>query len=402
MATRIVKDIYNDPMWPDLDKFTKPNGSFEENSENQKTFIPKELPPQVSYDHEMIMLLAKAERKVGELNGKGSELENPYILIRAYLKREAVLSSKIEGTLASLEDLNKHEAVGNIGRKESENLRIHEVVNYVKALEESLDKIKEPNQQVDLEILRDAHKTLMTGVRGSDKNPGEFRKQQNWIVTTQGTKKSIIYTPPPPEKILKLLQNLEEFLQTDYQNLSALIQCAMLHYQFEAIHLFLDGNGRIGRLLLPLILYKKGILQEPLLYLSAFFDKYQDEYYNGLLEVSQKSKWEEWIKFFLRAFATQADETIKNIQKLIDLKRRYREILYNRNATSNVVLLMDLLFANPYITIPRAQKFLKVTYPSAKNAVMVLVKVGILKQIDSNYTSKVFLAKQVEDALNVE
>ncbi len=401
MSGKFVIDGYNDPLW-DLSKFTKPNGSFEGNNQNQLTFVPKVLPPIIAMDSELVMLLGQAERKVGELKGKGSELENPNILIRAYLKREAVLSSKIEGTLASLEDLNKHEAVGNIGQNVAENLRLREVLNYVSALEDALEKIEEPNQQVNLDIMKTAHKTLMTGVRGQDKNPGEFRMKQNWIVKTQGTTKKVIYTPPAPEKVLDLLKNLETFFQTDHRLISALVECAIIHYQFEAIHPFLDGNGRIGRLLLPLILYKKGVLPEPLLYLSAYFDKYQEEYYNGLLAVSQKGKWKEWIKFFLKAFAEQADETIKNIQKLLDLERKYKKILKQKNTSSNVVLLMEHMFANPYITIPKAKEFLEVTYPSAKNAVMVLVDVGILQQTDLIYKSKVFLAEEIEEALNID
>lgn len=364
--------------------------------------MPNKLPPAFFYDHELVMLLAKAERKVGELKGKGSELSNPYILIKAYLKREAVLSSKIEGTLASLEDLNKHEAIGNIGKDESEHLRLREVVNYVDTLENSLKKIQEEKRKIDLELMKEAHKELLTGVRGEDKSPGEFRKTQNWIVVTKGTVQEIIYTPPPPERLNELLDNLQTFIQTNHDTMSALIQCAVIHYQFEAIHPFLDGNGRIGRLLLPLILYEKGLLSEPLLYLSAYFDKYQQEYYNGLLGISQKSKWREWIKFFLKAFAEQADETIINIQKLSDLQRKYKDVIREQNTSSNVLLLMEHLFANPYITIPRAVKFLHVTYPAAKKVVMTLVDIGILTQTSITHTSKVFLAKEIEASLNVD
>ena len=401
MVAEFVKDRYNDSSW-NIDKFTKPNGSFEHNVKNQLTFIPKKLPPPLFYDNESVMLLARAERKVGELKGKGSELEDPHILIRSYLKREAILSSKIEGTLASLEDLNKHEAIGNIGKNEFKDKRLLEVLNYIAALEGSLKQISEPDQRVDLHVIKKAHAILMKDVRGQDKNPGEFRIQQNWIVKTQGTKQQVVYTPPPPEKIRELLENLEAFFQTNHSGLSALIQCAIVHYQFEAIHPFLDGNGRIGRLLLSILLSKKGILPEPLLCLSAYFDKHKEEYYSGLLEVSQKSKWREWIKFFLRAFAEQADGAIKNIQRLEDLKRKYKKILREKNTSSNAVLLMEHLFANPYITIPRALKFLNVTYPSAKNVIMILVDIGILKQTDIISTSKVFLAEEIEDALSID
>ena len=184
----IVKDQYNDS-W-NLNKFTKPNGSLERGNQNQLTFVPKLLPPVISYDKELIMLLALAERKVGELKGKGSELGNLHIFIRAYLKREAVLSSKIEGTLASLEDLNKHEIVGNIGQNVAEKLRLYEVINYVNALDMSLNSIRKVNQSVNLDIIKKAHKILMTDVRGQDKNSEDFRTQQNWIVKTRGTKKN--------------------------------------------------------------------------------------------------------------------------------------------------------------------------------------------------------------------
>ncbi len=400
MIVESVKDRYNEPVW-NLDEFTKPNGIFVSNQKNQITFLPTKLPPTIDYDGELIMLLAKAERKIGELKGKGNELANPNILIRAYLKREAVLSSKIEGTLASLEDLNRQEAIGNIGKNEMDHLGLKEVRNYVDALENSLDKIK-GGKQVDLDLLRDAHKKLLKGVRGEDKHPGRFRDGQNWIVKRQGTISEIIYTPPPPEKILELLNNLQTFFQADHDAISPLVQCAIIHYQFEAIHPFLDGNGRIGRLLLPLILYEKGLLPQPLLYLSAFFDKHREEYYNGLLEVSQKSRWSEWIKFFLQAFSSQADETIKNIQKLSDLRKKYVVTLKDRNASSNAIFLMEYLFNNPYITIPNAGKFLRITYPAAKNTVMALVNAGILKQTDIKFTSKVFLAEEIEENLTVD
>ena len=401
MSTRTIKDEYNEPPWSNLSKFTKPNGKFEANRDGQRTFVPHDLPPAVTYDHEVIRLLAMAERKVGELKGKGSELENPHILIRAYLKKEAVLSSKIEGTLASLKDLNKQEAVGSIGKKNTDNLRLREVINYVNALEESLDTIQNSEQRVDLDMLKKAHKKLLTGVRGHDKKPGKFRDQQNWVTVTSGTKRKIVYTPPLPERVPTLLENLEEFFQEDHENLSVLIQCAVMHYQFEAIHPFLDGNGRIGRLMLPLVLCEKEILPEPLLYLSAYFDRHREQYYGGLLKVSQKSQWREWIKFFLRAFIEQANEAIDNIQKLVALMRKYKKILRTRNTSSNVVLLMEHLFSNPYITIPRATQFLNVTYPSAKNTVMMLVETGILKQTDIRYKSKVFIAEEIEEILNV-
>lgn len=399
MSARIIKDRYNEPRWNNIGRFTKPNGSFEADSDGRTTFVPRELPPTVRYDRELIALLAKAERKVGELKGKGSELENPHILIRAYLKKEAVLSSKIEGTMASLADLNRQEAVGNVSRKDADRLRLREVINYVNALEDSLKAMRETGRRVNMDVLRAAHKILMDGVRGHDKEPGKFRDQQNWVIRTRGMRREIVYTPPPPEKISALLENLEEFIQTD-ESLSVLIQCAVLHYQFEAIHPFIDGNGRIGRLLIPLVLYEKRIMPEPLLYLSAYFDKHHERYYSGLLAVSQKSGWLEWIKFFLMAFIEQADEAVENIQRLMTLMRRHKDTLRKRGASGKAVFLMESLFSNPYVTIPNAARFLGVTYPSAKSAVMTLVDAGILQPTDILYRSKVFVARDIEDALN--
>lgn len=398
MSARIIKDSYNEPQWNNIGRFTKPNGRFEANSDGRPTFVPRELPPTIRYDSELIALLVKAERKVGELKGKGGELENPHILIRAYLKKEAVLSSKIEGTMASLADLNRQEAVGNVSRKDADRLRLREVINYVNALEDSLKAMRETGRRVNMDVLRAAHKILMDGVRGHDKEPGKFRDQQNWVIRTRGMRREIVYTPPPPEKISALLENLEEFIQTE--SLSVLIQCAVLHYQFEAIHPFVDGNGRIGRLLIPLVLYEKRIMPVPLLYLSAYFDKHRERYYSGLLAVSQKSGWLEWIKFFLMAFIEQADEAVENIQRLMTLMRRHKDTLRKRSASGKAVFLMESLFSNPYVTIPNAARFLGVTYPSAKSAVMTLVDAGILQPTDILYRSKVFVARDIEDVLN--
>ena len=400
MSNKNVKDGHNELIWKNLDRFTKPNGRIGvSDRDGRLAFIPRHLPPAITYDRETVTLLAKAERKVGELKGRGSELENPHILISPYLKKEAVLSSRIEGTLASLKDLNRQEVAGSINRREAETLRLREVVNYVLALEDSLRAVRHSEQRVSLEILKAAHKKLMDGVRGQDKEPGKIRNRQNWITKTLGASQEIVYTPPPPEEVPGLLKNLEEFLQTDREDQSVLIQCAIIHYQFEAIHPFLDGNGRIGRLLLPLVLCEKGILPEPLLYLSAYFDRHREQYYNGLLRVSQKSRWREWIKFFLRAFIEQADEATDDIQRLMKLMKKYKEILRKRNASGNAIFLMERLFANPYTTIPHAAKFLGTTYPAAKNAVTALVEAGILKQANIRSKSKVFIASEIEDAI---
>ena len=394
METKPFERKPGDQEW-DRGSFTKPNGTFVSNPQNQPTFVPKKLPPSLDYDNEMIALLSRAERKVGELRGKADELPNPHILIRMYLKREAVLSSRIEGTLASLEDLNRREAMGSTNRTEAEGLRLGEVYNYVAALEDALRKLDEGNRKIDPDLIREAHRILMSGVRGGTKSPGEFRDRQNWI----GKGSKIIYTPPAAEFVPDLLDNLCGFIREDGSAVSTLVQCAVAHYQFEAIHPFLDGNGRIGRLLLPLILYERKILPRPLLYLSAYFETHLQEYYGGLLRVSQTGSWDGWIAFFLRAFKEQADETIESIQRLVDLRNRYADTLKGRNARGHVVSLMERLFENPYVTIPAARNILNISYPGARSAVETLVEAGILRRTDIAHRAKVFLAEEIEATL---
>ena len=396
-----VKDRFNDPIPSSFSDYTHPNGTIRQDQDGQKTFVPNDLPPPLEYDQDLIMLLAEAERTVGELKGIGASLSNPHILLRSHIKHEAVTSSKIEGTLASIQDLHKYEAFG-IEKKMAEKLGLREVENHVRALEWAIHKIKIENHDVDLGIIRGAHKILMDGVRGQETNPGEFRKQQNLIVETGPRKNKIVYTPPPPEIVMKLLQKLEKFCTSEHDDIPVLIQCAMIHYQFEAIHPFGDGNGRIGRLIILLILCKRNLLPEPLLYLSAFFDEHLRDYYGGLLEVSRKSKWYEWVWFFLDALVVQSLEAIKTIERLGSLYGKYRQILHNRNASGNAIALMESLFANPYTSVPVARRILKVSHPAARNTIDTLIKDGILNPAGIFRRSHIFVAAEIDAVLQPE
>ncbi len=396
---RNVKDTFNEPIPDGFEGYTNPNGSIKTSRGGMRTFVPADLPPIFDYDQELALLLAGAERAVGELKGMGSSLKNPHILLRAYLKREAVVSSKIEGTLASIEDLNKYEVLG-IGKVFAERLRLQEVVNHVVALEWALKKIRSDGHEIDQDLILGAHKILMDGVHGQEKNPGKFRDRQNAIAQTRGLRSKIIYTPPP-EIIPKLIQRLEKFCKAVHDDIPVLIQCALIHYQFEAIHPFGDGNGRIDRLLVLLMLCKRDLLPEPLLYLSAFFDAHLPEYYGGLLEVSRKSEWGAWVKFFLRAVAVQTTDAIYNIKRLGDLHAKYRRILHDRKASRNAVKLADILFENPYVSIPLAKKYLGVSYPTAKGTVDTLVGAGILAPTDIPHRSKIFAAPEIEASLKM-
>ena len=390
----------DDGIRPWFSYHTNPGGRFVKNSEGELTFVPDRLPPQINLDGSLLHLLIEAERGVAELKGIGTRLSNPHMLIRAYLKREAVLSSRIEGTTATMEDLNRHEAVGGILNPATDGRRLQEVINYVEALSTSLEGMRSGGCRLDLDLIRQAHKILMHNVRGEHMKPGQFRAAQNYIVQHSGKGRRVQYVPPPHESVLPLLEDLVEFLRTTPDRKTpGLVQCAVAHYQFESVHPFLDGNGRVGRLLIPLILHLKNALPEPLLYLSAYFEKHRDEYYARLQGVRQRREWREWLQFFLDGVASQAAESISTIEKLERLRAKYNATLAGKRAGANARLLVPSLFANPYTTVPRACKELDRTYPAAKKAIDELVKANILRQVKVKYRGKVFHAEEIDRVL---
>ena len=362
--------------------------------------MPNYLRPNIPIDSTITRLLAQAERKIGELKGMGAFLQNPRVMIRAHLKREAVFSSRIEGTTATLNDLNMHEAIGGVIEAASDSSRLQEVINYVDALDESITRMKAGQHEIELDVILRAHRKLMQGVRGGNKSPGRLRKKQNYIARYTNQDFEVRYKPPPYGEVPSLLDDMVEFLRNTSDNeVSGLIQCALIHYQFEAIHPFLDGNGRVGRLIIPLILNSKGVLPEPLLYISAYFEENREEYYRRLRRISQTSEWRQWIVFFLTAVIEQADQAIETMQNMVQLEKRYRGLLNTKNAGPYAKLLLPSLFANPYITIPLASKNLGKTYPAAKKAVNELAAAGILRQAKVKYRAKVFYAEEIDDVL---
>ncbi len=326
-------------------------------------------------------------------------MPNPHLLISPYLKREAVLSSKIEGTQASILDVFRYEAGGMVGGKEQEEKRIIEVVNYINALDKCLFDVRK-GAQIDLQMIKNAHKILMRSVRGQELQPGEFRTIQNWI-GTEGTKiEDATYVPPPSEYVNELMVGLEQFIQNPPGRIPILLQCAMIHYQFEAIHPFSDGNGRIGRLLIPVLLAQRKLLDHPLLYLSVFIERNKGEYYSLLLNISQKNAWIEWIRFFLYGVITQANDAINNIQRLVALKDTYEKKLISKKASGSATRLVDYLFSNPIITIPRAADYLQITYPPAKNALESLKEMGILIEQNDTRRGRMFVAHEIISILS--
>lgn len=365
--------------------------------EEVTTFLPRHLPPKITYDNEVTALVAVAHSKLGELSGIGQLLPNPHLLILPYLKHEAVLSSKIEGTQASLNDLFLYEVTGR-EPEEFERKRIHEVNNYVRALETCLKQLKQ-RQPLDLHMLQSAHRILLTDVRGEYASPGFFRTVQNWIGAPNSRIEDAVYVPPAPKYLSNALSLLEDFIKEPPDEIPLLVQCAMIHYQFEAIHPFIDGNGRIGRLLLTLLLCERGALSQPLLYLSAYFERNKTEYYEKLLEVSRTSAWNEWIRFFLKGVAEHSANAIANVQRLLSLKLTYEKVLRKKGATQSAMLLMESLFSNPYTSAKNAADFLHVSFKTAQNAIEFLRENHVLKEVRSRRRNRLYIAQSVDRIL---
>lgn len=352
-------------------------------------FVPNPLPPSLSLSWEFVKQISEADRSLGELAGVARTLPNPHLLIGPFIRREAVLSSRIEGTQASLSDLFFFEAAGSSADQTGD---IREVANYVKALEYGLTRLKE--LPVSLRLIREIHERLMRGVRGDHLTPGEFRRSQNWIGPPGCTLMDALFVPPPAEEMKKSLGEFEKFLHAS-SSLPPLVRLALVHYQFEVIHPFLDGNGRVGRLLMTFLLCAEDLLPEPLLYLSDFFERHRQDYYRLLLGVSQKGNWMEWITFFLRGVAEQSQDAIKRSKKLLGLWQDCRDRLQSARSSALLLKLVDDLFSYPAVTVGLAAKRLKVTNRSAQLNIEKLVREGILKEATGKRRNRVFIAPSI-------
>ena len=319
-------------------------------------------------------------------------LPNPHMLIRVFQQREALSSSRIEGTIADPQDL----LFAEIDRKKTPGENVREVRNYVDALNFSLKQLEK--LPVCLRLIRDAHQKLMRGVRGQGQRPGEFRDIQNYVGKPGGFGNAR-YIPPPVPQMNESLGHFETFLH-DKNEISPLIRLALIHYQFEAIHPFRDGNGRIGRLLLALLLCDWKLLSKPLLYLSAYFDHHRDEYFDHLLAVSQRGTWNDWIVFFLQGVAEQARDAVDRAQKLLALRDEYRTKLQSAHAPGSCLLLIDSLFELPVLTVPLAATKLKMSYPGANRNVLKLAAAGILKETPQRQHPRLYLAPGILDLVS--
>ena len=359
-------------------------------------FVPNALPPQFNIGTATISRLSQADFALGQLRGIGQTLPNAQLLIAPFLRREAVLSSRIEGTIASLDQLILFEVEPS---RESQNSDVGEVANYVSAMEYGLRRLEE--LPVSLRLIRELHGKLLTGVRGQDRRPGEFRQTQNAIAQQGRPLEEARYIPPPVAQMNQALSDFELFLHEPTE-LPILIQLALIHYQFEAIHPFLDGNGRIGRLLLSLLLCEKGYLTEPILYLSGFLEKHRDRYIDSLIRVSKFGDWAGWVDFFLEGVAEQSQDAIERSRLLLDLRQQYREKAQTARASALPLQLIDELFHIPALTITMARGLLDVTHVSAQRSVERLVDLGILEEVTGQQRNRLYLAREILSTVNSE
>jgi len=350
-------------------------------------FVPEPLPPAINYTAELVRRLSRADQALSELSGLGRHLPNPHILIAPYVKREAVLSSRIEGTRTNMDELLRDE-IENQG-EESGDSDVREVRNYVAALEHGIKRMDK--LPLSLRLVRELHARLMKGVRGDTATPGEFRRSQNWIGRAGSTIMTATYVPPPPQVMMEALGQWERFLH-EREAMPDLVQCALMHEQFEAIHPFLDGNGRVGRLLITLFLIERGRLSQPLLYLSEYIERNRQDYYELLQRVRTHGDWHAWLVFFLAGVAETANKAVAQAGRLMDLREASRARL---KASPRALALLDELFTNPYTTVTRAATVLKVSNPTARQAVAALERAGMLEEVSGRTWGKLYLARPI-------
>ena len=347
---------------------TTPKGTY-------SAFRPDPLPPSVSTE-QLITPLAEATQALGRLHGIGPRVGSREILIEPFIRKEALESSQIEGTHATLSDIYAYEAGQEALIDEDRQQGTQEVVNYLYALTHGLDAIT-AGDPITVELLCEMHDRLLSGVRGDEADPGELRTTQNFIGSTPYIQDAR-YVPPPPNEIPDLLEDLLEYANQE-TNLHPLLRIGLTHYQFETIHPFLDGNGRLGRLLISLLLQRDGLLPEPYLYLSSYFNARRSDYVDHLLAVSQHGEWEEWLLFFLRGVQSQADEAHQRANLLVDLREGYQQ-RYQSERSENILELVMRLFEDPYLDVNTAAEWLDAEYSTANRLIGQLEDDGILEE----------------------
>ena len=360
---------------------TQPNG--------YKAFVPAALPPEppITIDNTIQVLLSRADRALGRLDGSIQTLPNPDLFVFMYVRKEAVLSSQIEGTQSSLQDVLEVEA--KILSPDHPR-DVAEVVNYVKAMNYGLRKLKD--LPVSIRLIREIHAKLLTGVRGTHLTPGELRTSQNWIGPGGCTLKDATFIPPPPDVVPVMLSDLEKFLHSE-SSVPLLIKIGLAHAQFETIHPFLDGNGRVGRLLITFLLCEKEVLSKPVLYLSYYFKKHRQQYYELLQAIRDEGAWERWLMFFLKGIIEVSEQATTIARQVLILKEKHRQVITEKfgRTAANGYRLLEHLFENPIMTVTSVRNLLDANYPVANDLVNRMVECSILREYTGNVRNRKFI-----------
>jgi Fic family protein len=363
-------------------------GRYVNQLEGYRAFIPRPLPPvpPVDYDDEMLTLLSEADRALGRLDGSTDVLPNPDLFVFMYVRREAALSSQIEGTQASLIDLLEFEAQA---AEPERPVDVEEIASYVAAMNYGLDRLQE--LPVSLRLIREIHERLLSGVRGSERTPGEFRRSQNWIGPPGCTLAQATYVPPPVEEMKNALGKWEAFIH-DQQPMPTLIRVGLAHAQFETIHPFLDGNGRVGRLLITFLLVENRILARPLLYLSHFFKQHRQRYYDHLQAVRDEGDWEAWLKFFLRGVAEVAREAADTARRIVAMREEHRSLITSNlgRGTGKGLTFLEQLYFRPIVNVNTVMQITELSFARANGLVSQLQGLGLLRETTGRRRNRVF------------
>jgi len=365
--------------------------------EGYAAFVPQPIPPKPGVDMvpALWQVLSDADRALGRLDGLADMLPDPDLFVAMYVRKEAVLSSQIEGTQSSLGDLLEFETRATRREVPSD---VGEVVNYVRAMNHGLARLSKI--PLSLRLIREIHRYLLRGVRGQERSPGEFRQSQNWIGPPGCTIEEATFVPPPPNEVLKAMADLEMFLHSELP-VPLLIKCGLVHAQFETIHPFLDGNGRIGRLLITFMLCHARVLARPLLYLSLHFREHQDEYYARLQRVRDEGNWEQWLQFFLRGVYEVSQQATETARRIVNLREKHQALLRQKGRRRmNALVLLDLLYERPVQTVAAIAERLNVTPMTANNLVRDFQERGLLREITGRKRDRVFCYQPYVDILS--
>ncbi len=353
-------------------------------------FMPAPLPPNLVWSLPLISALSEAERDLSRLAALAGAFPFPRLLIQPFMRREAVLSSRIEGTRATLAELYTYESTQLSFLESGDDLR--EVHNYVTALDYGMERLK--TLPISLRLIREIRGKLMQGMRGGNLTPGEFRLTQNWIGPAGSTIMTAAYVPPPVDEMNQALGDLEKFIHTG-TDVPVLARAAMIHYQFEALHPFLDGNGRVGRLLMALLFTEWNILSQPLLNLSVYFERYRQEYYDHLLAVSQRGDWDVWLRFFLRGVSSQAQDSLVRMQRLEAIRTKYEPLVKSDRNSERMGAVLDFLFARPILSAKQLAESVGMPFKTARQYIEKLAKAGILREVTGNARNQIYRADEI-------